>query len=113
MAIAVLGGEVLPESLVDLPRPIACVCVSSHAHLLTTHPPSHLKRLAGDYGFDPLGLGKDPQALKWYQQAELVHGRTAMTAVAGILIPAVSREGGRGRESCCWARAAARTAARL
>lgn len=47
-------------------------------------------RLAGDYGFDPLGLGKDPTSLRWYQQAELVHARTAMTAVAGILIPSVS-----------------------
>jgi light-harvesting complex I chlorophyll a/b binding protein 5 len=36
------------------------------------------------------GLGKDPEALRWYVQAELVHGRTAMTGVAGILIPAVS-----------------------
>ena len=39
---------------------------------------------------DPLGLGKDPEALRWYVQAELFHGRTAMTAVAGILIPSVS-----------------------
>ena len=23
-------------------------------------------RLAGDYGFDPLGLGSDPELLKWY-----------------------------------------------
>lgn len=46
-------------------------------------------RLPGDFGFDPLGLGKDPAALRWYQQAELVHARTAMTAVAGILIPGV------------------------
>lgn len=52
--------------------------------------PAHLNgTLAGDYGFDPLNLGKDPEALRWYQQAELVHGRTAMTAVAGILFPSV------------------------
>jgi hypothetical protein len=35
-------------------------------------------------------LGKDPEALRWYVQAELVHCRTAMAGVAGILIPAVS-----------------------
>lgn len=34
-------------------------------------------------------LGKDPQALKWYVQAELVHCRTAMAGAAGILIPSV------------------------
>eukprot|EP00877_Chromochloris_zofingiensis_P005808 jgi/Chrzof1/15228/Cz09g32070.t1_LHC4[v5.2] len=52
--------------------------------------PSHLKgELAGDFGFDPLNLGRDETALRWYQQAELVHGRTAMAAVAGILIPSI------------------------
>merc|ERR1711977_410793 len=30
--------------------------------------------------------GKDPQALKWYQQAELQHARWAMLAVAGIVV---------------------------
>ncbi|KAH9563755.1 hypothetical protein CY35_05G142800 [Sphagnum magellanicum] len=42
--------------------------------------------LPGDYGFDPLGLGKDPAALKWYREAELIHGRWALTAVVGIFI---------------------------
>merc|ERR1719262_1702072 len=48
--------------------------------------PAHLNgSLPGDFGFDPLGLGKDPQTLKWYQQAELQHARWAMVAVFGIL----------------------------
>ncbi|KAL2343785.1 hypothetical protein Fmac_005070 [Flemingia macrophylla] len=42
--------------------------------------------LPGDYGFDPLGLGKDPAFLKWYREAELIHGRWAMAAVVGIFI---------------------------
>eukprot|EP00249_Psilotum_nudum_P001703 c14337_g1_i1 orf=572-1366(-) len=42
--------------------------------------------LPGDYGFDPLGLGKDPGFLKWYREAELIHGRWAMTAVVGIFV---------------------------
>jgi hypothetical protein len=42
--------------------------------------------LPGDYGFDPLGLGRDPAALKWYREAELIHGRWAMAAVVGIFI---------------------------
>ena len=37
--------------------------------------------LPGDFGFDPLGLGKDPAAIKWYREAELIHGRLAMLAV--------------------------------
>ena len=47
------------------------------------------RSLAGDFGFDPAGLGEAPEALKWYQQAELLNGRTAMVANAGILFPAV------------------------
>ncbi|KAK9697155.1 hypothetical protein RND81_08G018600 [Saponaria officinalis] len=42
--------------------------------------------LPGDYGFDPLGLGKDPAFLKWYREAELIHGRWAMIAVLGIFV---------------------------
>lgn len=39
-----------------------------------TEAPSHLDgTLAGDFGFDPLGLGEEPKKLAWYQQAELVH----------------------------------------
>jgi light-harvesting complex I chlorophyll a/b binding protein 5 len=47
-------------------------------------------RLPGDFGFDPLGLGEEPAALKWYVQAELVHCRFAMLGVAGILFTDVS-----------------------
>ncbi|KAK6784326.1 hypothetical protein RDI58_017781 [Solanum bulbocastanum] len=50
-------------------------------------PPPHLDgTLAGDFGFDPLGLGEDPESLRWYVQAELVHARFAMAGVAGILL---------------------------
>lgn len=53
-----------------------------------TSPPEWLDgSLPGDFGFDPLGLGSDPDLLKWFAQAELIHGRWAMLAVAGILIP--------------------------
>ncbi|PNW81164.1 hypothetical protein CHLRE_07g344950v5 [Chlamydomonas reinhardtii] len=50
------------------------------------NPPAHLKgALAGDNGFDPLGLGQDEGRLKWYAEAEKTNGRWAMMAVAGIL----------------------------
>ena len=38
-----------------------------------------------DFGFDPLFLGVDKDALTWYREAELQNGRWAMAAVAGIL----------------------------
>ncbi|GMN52957.1 hypothetical protein TIFTF001_022097 [Ficus carica] len=51
-------------------------------------PPEWLDgSLPGDFGFDPLGLGSDPESLKWFAQAELMHARWAMLAVSGILIP--------------------------
>merc|ERR1712144_58696 len=33
--------------------------------------------LPGDYGFDPLQLGTEPDQLKWFAQAELLHARFA------------------------------------
>ncbi|KAI8104487.1 hypothetical protein M9434_003042 [Picochlorum sp. BPE23] len=50
--------------------------------------------LAGDFGFDPLGLGSSPEQLAWNVQAELIHGRLAMTAVAGILYTSVAHSAG-------------------
>lgn len=41
--------------------------------------------LAGDYGWDPLGLGAKKDTLNYYRQAELQNGRWAMLGVAGIL----------------------------
>ncbi|KAE8100675.1 hypothetical protein FH972_018549 [Carpinus fangiana] len=58
-------------------------------------PPPYLDgSLAGDFGFDPLGLGEDPGSLKWYVQAELVHSRFAMLGVAGILLTDLLRVSG-------------------
>ncbi|OAY71298.1 Chlorophyll a-b binding protein 7, chloroplastic, partial [Ananas comosus] len=60
-------------------------------------PPPHLDgTLAGDFGFDPLGLGEDPESLRWYVQAELVHCRFAMAGVAGILVTDLLRVAGVG-----------------
>ncbi|OIV91571.1 hypothetical protein TanjilG_08983 [Lupinus angustifolius] len=47
---------------------------------------SWIPAVKGDYGFDPLGLGKDPSFLKWYREAELIHGRWAMAAALGIFV---------------------------
>jgi len=49
--------------------------------------PSYLDgTLAGDYGFDPLGLGADG-AIKQYRVAEVIHARWAMLAIPGVVIP--------------------------
>ncbi|KAG1671999.1 hypothetical protein FOA52_013372 [Chlamydomonas sp. UWO 241] len=50
--------------------------------------PSYLDgTLAGDYGYDPLGLGKDEEQVEAYRANELLHARWAMLAAAGIIIP--------------------------
>ncbi|GMH36212.1 hypothetical protein BSKO_04080 [Bryopsis sp. KO-2023] len=57
--------------------------------------PAHLKgELVGDFGWDPLNLGSDPEALKYYVQAELVHARFAMMGLAGMLIPDILTHAG-------------------
>merc|ERR1712066_747727 len=43
--------------------------------------------LAGDYGYDPLSLGKDSEQVRKYREAELIHARWAMLAAAGMIIP--------------------------
>ncbi|XP_047312909.1 photosystem I chlorophyll a/b-binding protein 6, chloroplastic-like [Impatiens glandulifera] len=45
-------------------------------------PPWFDGSISGDFGFDPLGLGKRA----FFAQAELTHSRWAMLAVSGILI---------------------------
>ncbi|KAH0468010.1 hypothetical protein IEQ34_003043 [Dendrobium chrysotoxum] len=53
----------------------------------STPPPWLDGSLPGDFGFDPLGLGSDPESLRWNVQSELVHCRWAMLGAAGIFIP--------------------------
>jgi len=53
--------------------------------------------LAGDVGFDPAGFSNNPprpwliggegRSLKWYREAEIVHGRVAMLAALGCVFP--------------------------
>ena len=51
-------------------------------------PAAHLEgRVAGDYGFDPLGLARDPAAFARYWDVELLHARWAMLAAVGCLVP--------------------------
>jgi len=57
--------------------------------------PSYLKgEVAGDYGFDPLGLSKDPEDFARNYTAELQHARWAMLAAVGALIPEFLSMGG-------------------
>lgn len=41
-------------------------------------------REPGYFGFDPLGLGKNPDVFKKYQLSEIKNGRLAMIAVGGL-----------------------------
>ena len=53
--------------------------------------------LPGDVGFDPAGftnklprkwlIGGEERSIKWYREAEIVHGRVAQLAVLGFLVP--------------------------
>merc|ERR1711937_218017 len=43
--------------------------------------------LAGDYGYDPLGLGQTTEQVEKYREYELIHARWAMLGAAGAIIP--------------------------
>merc|ERR1719198_1712806 len=79
-------------SLVKKSQVSFCVRARQATWFPGSQSPSHLNgSFAGDFGFDPLGLGKDPLAMKWYRQAELQHARWSMLAVAGILVQNIVR----------------------
>merc|ERR1719506_1553524 len=46
-------------------------------------------REPGDFGFDPLGFGNDPDKLKDLQMKELANGRLAMFAFGGVVTQSV------------------------
>jgi len=59
--------------------------------------PSYLDgTLAGDTGFDPLGLSSSPEMLKWNTHAELIHCRWAMLGAAGVLFTSIGNAAGLG-----------------
>lgn len=43
------------------------------------------KREPGDFGFDPLGLGKNKAAFDRFRLSEIKNGRLAMIAVGGFI----------------------------
>ena len=49
-----------------LPPDLILLCTTSATHPVVADLTVLLCSMAADYGFDPLGLGKDPQALRWY-----------------------------------------------
>merc|ERR1712224_906390 len=83
-----LGGEGGPQTNLDKWYGPNRVLFLPGGLLDRTDVPSYLTgELAGDYGYDPLGLGKDPEQLRKYREAELIHSRWAMLGAAGIIIP--------------------------
>lgn len=58
-------------------------------------PPTWLDgSLPGDYGFDPLALGRRPGQLDRLVELELLHARWAMLAALGALLPEALQLGG-------------------
>lgn len=83
-----LGGEGGPQTNLDKWYGPSRSLFLPEGLLDRTDVPTYLDgALAGDYGYDPLGLGKDTEQLQKYREAELIHARWAMVAAAGIIIP--------------------------
>jgi len=54
--------------------------------------------LAGDYGYDPLGLGDNEAQVETYRKYELIHSRWAMLATIGVLLPEAANAFGDGSQ---------------
>ena len=52
-------------------------------------PSSGSGREAGDFGFDPVGFGSNPEKMKDLQMKELANGRLAMFAFGGMVTQSV------------------------
>lgn len=55
--------------------------------------PPYLENIPGSFGFDPLGLGRNPELLDRFRESELIHSRWAMLGVAGALGVEVAGQG--------------------
>jgi len=58
--------------------------------------------LAGDYGYDPLGIGKSVDKVAQYREYEVLHGRWAMLGVAGMFIPEALAANGADIRGAAW-----------
>jgi len=83
-----LGGEGGPQTSLDKWYGPDRALFLPSGLLERSDVPSYLSGdLAGDYGYDPLGLGTDADKVRSYREAELIHSRWAMLAAAGFIIP--------------------------
>lgn len=65
-------------------------CQSSRASGKRSPPPPPPR---SNFGFDPLGLGKDAKSLERFRESEVLHGRWAMLGVAGCFAVELAGQG--------------------
>ncbi|MEW5301145.1 MAG: hypothetical protein WDW38_004681 [Sanguina aurantia] len=86
MALSMMQSKIAPCKTPVSARRAVVVAAARPMWYPGATAPKHLNgTMAGDYGFDPLRLGTNPESLKWFREAELMNGRWAMAAVTGIL----------------------------
>uniref|UniRef100_A0A7S0MU00 Chlorophyll a-b binding protein, chloroplastic n=1 Tax=Cryptomonas curvata TaxID=233186 RepID=A0A7S0MU00_9CRYP len=76
--------QIPPESLGQIALAIGLIEVFSHKGKITPVDMFEDGRKPGEFGFDPLGFGKNPDAFKRYELAEIKNGRLAMIAIGGM-----------------------------
>jgi len=88
VTLCLLGSAAAFAPAPSTPRPATALMAKSKALPFLEAPPKLDGSMAGDVGFDPLGLSEIDDVgidLYWMREAELKHGRVAMLAAAGVI----------------------------
>ncbi|KAG5181312.1 light harvesting complex protein [Tribonema minus] len=95
--LAAPAAAFVPVTPVATPSKVVLQAERSTAIPFDKRPENLDGTLVGDVGFDPAGFSNNPprawliggegRSLKWYREAEIVHGRTAMLAALGWVVP--------------------------
>lgn len=97
--VACSSAFVVPSARASSRSALRMMDDRSQALPMDKRPPALDGTLPGDVGFDPAGFTNNPprkyfygggeRSLKWFQEAEIVHGRVAMIAALGWVFPSI------------------------
>ncbi|WP_289480764.1 chlorophyll a/b-binding protein, partial [Klebsiella pneumoniae] len=82
---AIVAPSAVVRSTFNVQRPRSRTVMKAGNWLPGSDTPAYLDSLPASYGFDPLGLAKEPASLARFRESEVFHCRWAMLGAAGVL----------------------------